>query len=158
MKFAALALLGTASAQYNLLYSNDYDWVGDCYETLSASVCNQDYNVQTELDGGIASWDYTYEVTLTVHNHATNSLSLWWVDYDGYQQWYADIGSGESYYQGTFNTPPWVFYSCNNDGYCADQAIAICDTSDDVTAFVRDEANGDIQVLILDPNTLWFKS
>ena len=148
MKYAALALIGTASAQYNLLYSNDYDWVGDCYETLTASVCNQDYNVQTELDGGIASWDYTYEVTFTVHNHATNSLSLWWVDYDGVQQWYADIGSGESYYQGTFNTHPWVFYSCNNDGYCADQAIAICDTSDDVTAFVRDEANGDIQVLI----------
>merc|ERR1719453_866104 len=150
MKYAALALLGTVSAQYNLMFSNDYDWAGDCYEAPDASVCNDEYNVETELDGGIASWDYSYEVTFTVHNHASSSLSLWWVDYDGYQNWYADVGAGESYAQGTYNTHPWVFYSCNFDGNCADQAIAICDTSNDVTAFVRDETygNGDIQVVI----------
>merc|ERR1719231_792436 len=118
MKFAALALLGTASAQYNLLYSNDYDWVGDCYETLSASVCNQDYNVQTDLDGGIASWDYTYEVTLTVHNHATNSLSLWWVDYDGYQQWYADIAPVSP----TIRVPSTLTHGCSTLATTTDTA------------------------------------
>merc|ERR1719454_2667534 len=130
MKYAALALLGTASAQYNLLFSNDYDWAGSCYETPDASLCNDDYNVQTELDGGIASWDYTYDMTFTVYNHASSSVSMWWVDYDGYQQWYADVDSGSSWSVST------------------DQAIAICDTDADVTAFVRDEYNGDIQVVV----------
>merc|ERR550537_510241 len=107
MKYAALALLGTASAQYNLLFSNDYDWAGSCYETPDASLCNDDYNVQTELDGGIASWDYTYDMTFTVYNHASSSVSMWWVDYDGYQQWYADVDSGSSWSVSTYNTHPW---------------------------------------------------
>merc|ERR1711990_460340 len=148
MKFAYLALLGTASAQYNLMFSNDYDWAGECYETIDASVCNNDYNVQTELDGGIASWDFTYAPNLTVWNHAWRSVSMWWVDYDGYQQYYADVGSDESWTVSTYNTHPWVFYSCNDDDYCADQAIVICDGETDVTAFVRDEWYGDIQVAI----------
>ena len=46
--------------------------------------------------------------SFTITNHASETLSVFWLNFQGQRVKYFDLGPGQTHTQGTFITHPWV--------------------------------------------------
>lgn len=61
-----------------------------------------------EDERGVKSAEGTKPTKVTFVNQADARMKVYWLDYDGKRQFYADVSSGKNYVQDTYMTHPWV--------------------------------------------------
>ena len=80
-------------------------------------------NKDQELEfGRLRSMKSEYETVLSIVNQSTGAtLSAWWVNYDGDEEWFGDIPPGDSWVVSTWVTHPWRIR--NQEGKLVRQVI-----------------------------------
>jgi hypothetical protein len=53
--------------------------------------------------------------SFTITNHTSETLSVFWLNFQGQRVKYFDLGPGQTHNQGTFITHPWVVANLKGD-------------------------------------------
>ena len=61
-----------------------------------------------EDEKGVKSADSDTATEVTFQNQSDVTIKVYWLDYEGKRQYYADVKPGKSYTQDTYMTHPWV--------------------------------------------------
>lgn len=69
-----------------------------------------------EEERGVKSAEGTKATKVTFVNEASARIKVYWLDYSGKREFYADVNPGKSYVQDTYMTHPWVV--TNVKGQC----------------------------------------